>query len=292
MNDTTYKQSKGAEMYNASKEFYEIFNDDEFNKFIDKTYLKLEDVRGERDYKSIEGYVDEIVKKYSRKCESSIGIFGMPASGKTTLSSMINKEILSTDKFLAEIRKVNQNFPVPEGKSDVFRKHEYKVISCLILSGLANNKILDFGGAALLQPGLALISRKVLGNELLNLSIDDDIRIYNLTQDALILGDELHRDIIIKEIWADKTITRAERDELKNNCIQLKDKYGSLYNAGAKIGELTNNDAFAKIFNICEKFDISNRWRKKIFDGVSKPLSFEEAEKKLSIKKGERQCQM
>ena len=48
--------------------------------------------------------------------------------------------------------------------------HEYKTIACLILSGLANNKILDFGGKALLQPGLALISQKVFGDRLINLS--------------------------------------------------------------------------------------------------------------------------
>lgn len=203
-------------MHNISSKFYEIFfNDKEFNAFIDKTYLKLEDIKEKRNYDKIKSDVDFILKKYPVEYEFCVGIFGIPGSGKTTLAKEIAEEkgieILSTDKFLAEIREenpLNSSFPPPSGKSDDFRKHEYKTIACLILSGLANNKILDFGGKAILQPGLALISQKVFGDRLINLLIDDEDRVYNLIQDAIILGDESFRNTIKSDVNADKTITK------------------------------------------------------------------------------------
>lgn len=279
-------------MYNINSEFYKVFNDKEFNDFIDRTYLKLEDIKEKRNYDKIKLDVDFIVKKYPVKYEFSAGIFGMAGSGKTTLSNMTNKEILSTDKFLAEIKEKNPTFPAINGKSDIFRKHEYKTITCLILSGLANNKILDFGGGALLQPGLALVSKRVFGNRLINLSIDDNTRIYNLIQDAIILGDKSSRNVVKDSVNDDKTITKEQLDKLREECIGLKKQYKALSNAKAKIAELTKNNTFTKISKICEEFDNANRWRKEIFDGVSKPLSFEEAQKELLINNEGKQCQM
>ena len=270
-------------MYNVSEEFYKIFNNKEFNDFIDKTYLELKDIRGKRDYGKIECDADFVVNKYHVKYEFGAGIFGMPGSGKTTLSSKIGKEILSTDKFLDEIREENPVFPAPDGKSDIFRKHEYKVITCLILSGLANNKILDFGGGALLQPGLAVVSKKVFGDKLINLSIEDEDRIYNLTQDTIILGDKSSRDVVNKAVKANKAITKENLEKLKKECDQLISEYGSLAKAKDKIKELKEYETFKKLYEICEKFDHDNRWRKDIFNEASEALSFEKALEKLEL---------
>ena len=273
-------------MHNISSKFYEIFNDKEFNDFIDKTYLKLENIREERDYDKIKYDVDFILNKYHVKCEFCVGIFGMPGSGKTTLAKKIAEEkvmeILSTDKFLAKIREENSLLPFPSGKSDAFRKHEYKAITCLILSGLVNNKILDFGGKALLQPGLALISQKVFGDRLINLSIDDEDRVYNLIQDAVILGDKSFRNTIKSDVNADKTITKENLEKLKKEYTQLISEHGSLAKAKAKVKELEEkNETANKIHGFCEDYDEQSKWGKKIFDEISKGLLFEKVLEKL-----------
>lgn len=280
-------------MYNINSEFYKVFDDEEFNAFIDKTYLKLENIKEKRDYNKIKYDVDSILNKYPVKYEFCVGIFGIPGSGKTTLAKEIAEEegieILSTDKFLAEIREdkireENQSFPSPSGKSDDFRKHEYKTIACLILSGLANNKILDFGGKALLQPGLVLISQKVFGDRLINLSIDDEDRVYNLIQDAVILGDKSFRNTIKSDVNADKTITKENLEKLKKECVQLISEYGSLAKAKDKIKELKEYETFKKLYEICKKYDDPNRWGKEIFDEISEGLPFEKASYELSNK--------
>ena len=113
-------------------------------------------------------------------------------------------------------------------------------------------------------------------------------RIYNLTQDTIILGDKSSRDVVNKAVKANKTIIKENLEKLKKECDQLIDEYGSLAKAKDKIKKLKEYETFKKLYEICEKFDQENRWRNGIFNKASEALSFEKALEKLELSSNER----
>lgn len=262
--------------------FEKIFNSKALNDFVERTYVLLDDTK---DFKDMDRMKDEVnlliqnLPEFDKKnIQPFLGIFGLPGSGKTTLAKESGKEIISTDEFVALLREQNPDFPYPQ-HDDTFRKHEYKVISCLILSGFTKDRIIDYSGAALLQPGLAALSQKILGDRFINLSIDNEERRMNLIKDALRGG--CHRNRIKKGV-ENLHISEEELDDLKKSFLQLRAEKKTLNEIREKLStRLGKKTKFGALCDLCTDFDDSNLWRKEVFDRVSKPMSFKEAKDKI-----------
>lgn len=266
------------------EKFWEIFNDKYFNDFIDKTYVDIEHTKDFKNIENINKEVNVLLEKFPISSENSpyAGIFGLPGSGKSTLARQITGEndklkIVSTDDFLAKLKKENSSFPQAR-HDDEFRKHEYKFICCLILSEEAEDKIIDFGGASLLQPGLGLLGKRILESKLINLKINDENRILNLAQDAIL--EQGHRTRIKNQTTKIKQQNENRFKQLSNNFIELRIENKNLKDIKqqiqSKFGEETLN-LFNNIYEICEDFDKNNRWRLEVFKCSSNELNFEEA---------------
>ena len=103
-----------------NKQLQGVFTDEELNGFIDETYVYIEEVRKMADksgatddeiwdrLKKINKRVSELLSKY---CDISpyIAVFGMAASGKTTLSNKLgstyDREVIKVD--LDMIKRIN-----------------------------------------------------------------------------------------------------------------------------------------------------------------------------------------
>ncbi|MBO4956645.1 MAG: hypothetical protein J6C50_02300 [Rickettsiales bacterium] len=267
------------------EKFLEIFNNKKFNDFIDRTYVSIEHIENPRNIKNISNEVDTLIKTFpiSTKNSPYAGIYGLPGSGKSTLARQVSEEcsipVISTDKFLADLREQNPDFP-PAKHNDEFRKHEYKVICCLFLSGFAENKIIDFGGAALLQSGLGLISKNVLGDALINLKIDDEERIFHLMQDAVL--EQGYRTVIKNQVNELKEENKEKFGQLQQYFVSLIKEHRNLKNVRQKLEELVDGKVLLSFFNnieeICRNFDAEkSQWRQPIYDRYSKSINYEEA---------------
>lgn len=264
------------------EKFEKLFNSKALNDFVERTYVLLDDTK---DFKDMDRMKDEVnlliqnLPEFNKKnIQPFLGIFGLPGSGKTTLAQESGKEIVSTDAFVAELREKNPDFPKPV-HNDTFRKHEYKVISCLILSGFTKDKIIDYSGAALLQPGLAALSQRVLDDRFINLSVDTEERHKNLIKDTLNGG--LHRNRLRQGV-ENLHISEEELDNLKKSFLQLRAEKKTLNEIREKLStRLGKETKFGALCDLCTDFDDSNLWRKEVFDRVSKPMSFKEAKDKI-----------
>lgn len=262
--------------------FEKIFNSKSLNDFVERTYVPIDDTKKFKDINKIKDEVNLLIQNFTefdkKNVQPFLGIFGLPGSGKTTLAKESGKEIISTDEFIASLKKENPEFPNPKHNDD-FRKHEYKVISCLLLSGIAKDKIIDYGGAALLQPGLAILSQNVLDDRFINLSIDNEERQMNLIKDAL--TGEGYRSRI-KNGVENLHIGKEELDDLKKSFLQLRKEKKTLNEIKQKLStRLGKKTSFGALCDVCTDFDNGNLWRKEIFDRVSKPMSFKEAKDKV-----------
>lgn len=264
------------------RDFDKIFNSKALNDFVERTYVPISGTRNTHNMDEVKNEVSTLVQNIPQFDKESskpfLGIFGLPGSGKTTLAKESGKEIISTDEFVALLREQNPDFPYPQ-HDDTFRKHEYKVISCLILSGFTKDRIIDYSGAALLQPGLAALSQEILGDRFINLSIDNEERRMNLIKDALRGG--CHRNRIKKGV-ENLHISEEELDDLKKSFLQLRAEKKTLDEIKQKLStRLGKETSFGALCDLCTEFDDSNLWRKEVFDRVSKPMSFKEAKDKV-----------
>ena len=264
------------------EKFEKLFNSKSLNDFVERTYILLDNTKDFKDMPRMRKEVDTLIQNIpdfnEKDIQPFLGVFGLPGAGKTTLAQESGKESISTDAFVAELREKNPDFPKPV-HNDTFRKHEYKVISCLILSGLAKDKIIDYSGSALLQPGLAALSQRVLDDRFINLSVDTEERHKNLIKDTLNGG--LHRNRLRQGV-ENLHISKEELDDLKKSFLQLRAENKTLNEIREKLStRLGKKTKFGALCDICTEFDASNTWRQEVFNRVSKPMSFKEAKDKI-----------
>ncbi|GMO62796.1 MAG: hypothetical protein Ta2D_09370 [Rickettsiales bacterium] len=181
--------------------FFRVFNDPNFQKFIVDTYLPIEQHKaqteqgGEKIVEYIQKKTEEYLKNtnFQMKDEDKAvaTLAGFSGTGKTTATKeMADKygfKIVSTDDLLSEFytKMQDKDFPRANGASDPFRVREYATIAALLFSGNGNNKILDPGACALVQPALRTIVDKT-SQEKLNMEVPDNVRAAQLLQDELL----------------------------------------------------------------------------------------------------------
>lgn len=267
------------------EKFLEIFSNKEFNDFIDRTYVDIEHIKNPQNMENISKEVDTLIRTFPISTENSpyVAIFGMPGSGKSTFARQVSEKysipLISTDDFLTEFKTKDLESP-KFGNNNTYRKYEYKVICCLILSGLTKNSIIDCGGSAFLQPGLCLFSKNILGDKLINLKIDDKERVLNLMQDAIL--EQGYRVTIKNQVEELKEKNEKKFGQLQQHFVSLIKERRNLENVRQKLEELVDGKVLLSFFNnieeICRNFDAEkSQWRQPIYDRYSKSINYEEA---------------
>ena len=212
-------------------------------------------------------------------------ITGLPGSGKTTISKSLKIETISTDEQLKILKEKNQHFPNPSGISDDFRKHELKTIIHSILNGYYKDKTIDLGGAALLQPALASIC-EILKINIINLEINDEDRVQNLTHDAILLGEENFRKNTVRFI--EENEKKEQFNNLSNEYKHFVFEHKHLATSREKLETfLSTHQNFAKsvenIRNHCREADTKISWRKQVYKRVAEPQTFDDALRSIKV---------
>lgn len=290
-----------------SNDFLCIFQMPLIAEYVEKTYVKISDIKNIVDRDDVERENNILAPLlFKKKYPVEYVVVGLPASGKTTLIGAIQSEreikSISTDDFVYFVKCYFldmgkfPNLKLSKSNSDEFKKFEYHVVLSLLLSNMSDNAVIDFGGSVFLQPNLAILLTNLVKNKIINLKINPEERVYNLMQDYLSLGELSFRKTLSKTIKQ-----MIEEEKYFEEFVSIKEKYSAIFKNEKRLNSATERlvnlkeklkfqnylkeqRLLERIHNIAQEWDNERNWRQAIYDQYAAPANFQDIVRNMKSK--------